>query len=207
VDLAVALIHTFCVSWCLHDRLDLGMQMLHAQQQQRQRFKALDHFKANKNAVLVATDVAARGLDIPEVRCVVQYQLPPTADTYIHRAGRTARAESDGINIAFVVPAEAVRYQQLHVVLGREPPPAFPVDWALLPSIQARVSLAERIDDLERTQHKASADLNWMAKQARDAGGAFSFVPSAFLLLLVITLTTLGTCWWHTKETRSPHKV
>jgi hypothetical protein len=70
------------------------------------------------------------------------------------------------------VPAEAVRYRQLHVVLGRDQPPVFPVDWSLVGRIQARVSLAERIDELERSQRRTSADLNWMAKRARDAGGA-----------------------------------
>ena len=122
------------------------MQALHAQQQQRQRFKALARFQADDSGVLVASDVAARGLDIPAVRCVIQYQLPPTADTYIHRAGRTARGAADGVNVAFVVPAEAARFRGLHAALGRAPPAEFPVDVSVLPDAQARVRLAERID-------------------------------------------------------------
>jgi superfamily II DNA or RNA helicase len=58
--------------------------------------KALDRFKASSEAVLVATDVAARGLDIRGVDCVIHYQLSATADTYIHRSGRTGRAEAAG---------------------------------------------------------------------------------------------------------------
>lgn len=148
----------------------VAVQVLHAQQQQRQRFKALERFKRDANSVLVATDVAARGLDIPAVRCVIQYQLPPTADTYIHRAGRTARAERDGLNVAFVVPAEAPRYRGLHVALGREPAPPFPIDRAVLPDVAARMRLAARIDELERAQRKGDADANWMAKHAKEAG-------------------------------------
>ena len=116
----------------------LRTQVLHAQQQQRQRFKALDRFKAAGQGVLLATDVAARGLDIPAVSCVIQYQLPPTADTYIHRAGRTARGAARGVNIAFVVPNEAARYRGLHAALGRDAPRDFPVDYTVLPDAQVR---------------------------------------------------------------------
>ena len=64
---------------------------LHAQMEQRQRLKNLDRFKAKDDFVLVATDVAARGLDIPNVQHVIHYQIPRTPDLYVHRAGRTAR--------------------------------------------------------------------------------------------------------------------
>jgi ATP-dependent RNA helicase DDX24/MAK5 len=114
------------------------VQVLHAQQQQRQRFKALDRFKGDAAGVLVATDVAARGLDVPAVACVIQYQLPLTADTYIHRAGRTARGAAAGANVAFVVPAEAARFRGLHAALGRDAPPDFPIDFTVLPDAQAR---------------------------------------------------------------------
>lgn len=60
--------------------------------QQRQRLANLDRFKATDNAVLVATDVASRGLDIPHVEFVVQFQPPSNPQTYVHRVGRTARA-------------------------------------------------------------------------------------------------------------------
>ncbi|EFJ42527.1 hypothetical protein VOLCADRAFT_31081, partial [Volvox carteri f. nagariensis] len=100
--------------------LGLPALALHAQQQQRQRLKALDRFRSQPQSVLVATDVAARGLDIPGVTTVVHYQLPASADTYIHRCGRTARGlEGDGISIALVSPAEAARFAGLGRVLGR----------------------------------------------------------------------------------------
>ncbi|GFR48029.1 hypothetical protein Agub_g9861, partial [Astrephomene gubernaculifera] len=151
--------------------LGLPVQPLHAQQQQRQRLKALDRFRSNDQAVLVATDVAARGLDIPGVTTVIHYQLPASADTYIHRCGRTARGVSgDGISIALVTPREAPRFAGLARVLGREPPPAFPVEAALMPQVRARVRLAMRLDDIERKERKNRAEDSWRRSNAKALG-------------------------------------
>lgn len=149
------------------------LQVLHAQQQQRQRLKALSRFQGGKCAVLVATDVAARGLHIPDVEMVVQYQLPPTADTYIHRAGRTARAGAEGVCVSVVVPQESERFSRLHVALGQAAPQQFPVDAKVLRDLRARTRLAQRIDELERVNSKASADLKWMQRQSAAIGEPF----------------------------------
>ena len=146
------------------------MQVLHAQQQQRQRLKALSRFHEGKCTVLVATDVAARGLHIPDVDMVVQYQLPPTADTYIHRAGRTARAAAAGVCVSVVVPQESERFSHLHVALGQKTPQQFPVDAKVLWDLRARARLAKRIDELERVTAKASADFKWMQRQSAAIG-------------------------------------
>jgi ATP-dependent RNA helicase DDX27 len=69
---------------------------------QAQRFRSLDEFRTGVAQVMVATDVAARGLDIPGVRTVVNAEMPRTAATYIHRVGRTARAGSGGRSITLV---------------------------------------------------------------------------------------------------------
>lgn len=79
---------------------------LHSGLQQRQRLKNFDKFKSLKSAVMIATDVAARGLDVPEVDHVIHYQVPRTADAYIHRSGRTARAQRSGLSVLFVSPEE-----------------------------------------------------------------------------------------------------
>lgn len=146
------------------------MQVLHAQQQQRQRLKSLARFRTDTTAVLVATDVAARGLDIPDVTTVVQYQLPPTADTYIHRAGRTARAGAEGVCLSLVVPGEAARFAALHTALDRPPPQPFPVDSAVIADVQARVRLAQRVDELERVDKKEAADSRWRQRSAEAIG-------------------------------------
>lgn len=79
---------------------------VHGNKSQGQRERAIAAFRAEETRVLVATDVAARGLDIPIVRHVYNYDLPNVPDNYVHRIGRTARAGMDGAAIAFCAPDE-----------------------------------------------------------------------------------------------------
>ncbi|KAJ9512846.1 hypothetical protein QJQ45_029176 [Haematococcus lacustris] len=152
--------------------LGLPAHAIHAQQQQRQRLKALDRFKSDDQAVLVASDVAARGLDIPGVRCVIHYQLPASADTYIHRSGRTGRgAGSSGLALALVAPDEAVKFRTLCRALGKDSlPPSFPIDKTLMPLVVQRVKLALKIDEVERAMRKELANSSWATRQAAEAG-------------------------------------
>jgi len=64
--------------------------------QQRQRLKNLDRLRRNEKCVVVATDVAARGLDVPKVEHVIHYHVPRSAEIFVHRSGRTARAAAKG---------------------------------------------------------------------------------------------------------------
>lgn len=79
---------------------------IHGNKSQGQRDRAIAGFKSGDITVLVATDVAARGLDIPDVKHVYNYELPNVPDNYVHRIGRTARAGKDGAAIAFCAPDE-----------------------------------------------------------------------------------------------------
>lgn len=99
--------------------LKLNVAVLHSGMQQRARLKALDRFRLSNSMVLLATDVAARGLDVPAVEHVVHYQLPRSADTYIHRSGRTARAGNKGISLQLVAPEEKATQRALMKNLGR----------------------------------------------------------------------------------------
>ena len=74
---------------------------IHGDKQQKERDWVLGEFKSGKTTILVATDVAARGLDIPSVDLVVQIEPPKDTETYIHRSGRTARAGRSGKCITF----------------------------------------------------------------------------------------------------------
>ncbi len=76
--------------------------VIHGNKSQNYRSRAIEHFKAGKTKILVATDVAARGIDIKGVTHVINYQMPQTMDSYIHRIGRTGRAEATGIAYTFV---------------------------------------------------------------------------------------------------------
>lgn len=68
---------------------------------------------------MVATDVAARGLDIPSIEHVIHYQIPRTSESYVHRSGRTARASKDGITILLIEPSEISNYIKLCRTLGK----------------------------------------------------------------------------------------
>lgn len=80
---------------------------MHSKKSQGSRTEALAQFKAGKIKVLVATDLMSRGIDIPFLPCVINYELPRSPKDYIHRIGRTGRAESPGIAISFVNASEA----------------------------------------------------------------------------------------------------
>jgi len=139
---------------------------LHAQMQQRARLKAMDRFKENENCVLVATDVAARGLDIPGVRTVIHYQLPHSAEIYIHRSGRTARAATDGCSIALIAPSDKSKYVSLCHSFSKDEFQEFPVNSSYMPEIEKRLSIARQIDQISRKNSKTKAEKNWFTRNA-----------------------------------------
>src|SRR5262249_5697464 len=87
-------------------RAGVAADRIHGNRSQPQRTQALAGFKAGRIRVLVATDIAARGIDISELSHVVNFDVPAVAEDYIHRVGRTARAEALGDAITLVAPAE-----------------------------------------------------------------------------------------------------
>ncbi|MEO0689157.1 MAG: DEAD/DEAH box helicase [Pseudomonadota bacterium] len=87
-------------------RAGIQANAIHGNKTQGQRLRALDEFKRGKTKILVATDVAARGIDIPGVSHVINYELPNVPEQYVHRIGRTARAGRDGVAIAFCAEDE-----------------------------------------------------------------------------------------------------
>lgn len=92
---------------------------LHASMEQKQRLKNLEKFRDSPDGLLLATDVAARGLDIPKVGHVVHYQVPRTAETYVHRSGRTARQTQSGASVLLVSVEETRLYHKLMKSLKR----------------------------------------------------------------------------------------
>jgi ATP-dependent RNA helicase RhlE len=81
----------------------------------------LNRFKAGTSNVLVATDIAARGLDISDVALVVNYELPNVAESYVHRIGRTARAGAEGLAISLVAPDERKMLRSIAKLTGMSP--------------------------------------------------------------------------------------
>jgi ATP-dependent RNA helicase DDX24/MAK5 len=171
--------------------LNLNVAVLHSGMQQRARLKALDRFRSSTSMVLLATDVAARGLDVPAVEHVVHYQLPRSADTYIHRSGRTARAGNKGISLHLCSPEEKAHQRSLMKSLGRGAyillaysgeklkltcfshfvevkVPDLPVEYSLLTKIKERVELARKIEVASHRADKASHNEAWLRKAAED---------------------------------------
>jgi superfamily II DNA/RNA helicase len=88
----------------------LKVATIHGNKSQPQRQRALNDFKSDKVQALIATDVAARGIDIPNVSHVINYDIPQTYDEYIHRIGRTGRANKTGQALTFVPAAARPRF-------------------------------------------------------------------------------------------------
>ncbi|KAK5135252.1 ribosomal RNA processing protein [Meristemomyces frigidus] len=93
---------------------------LHGQMNQSARLGALNKFRGGSRDILVATDVAARGLDIPSVDLVLNFDLPPDSKTYVHRVGRTARAGKSGVAISIVTQYDIEIFQRIEKALGKK---------------------------------------------------------------------------------------
>lgn len=101
---------------------DIKADAIHGNKSQGQRQRALEDFRKNKTAVLIATDIAARGIDIPGIEIVVNYDLPNVPESYIHRIGRTARAGASGRAISFCAPDEHKQLRDIENLLKKPIP-------------------------------------------------------------------------------------
>ena len=91
---------------------------LHAMIKQKERLASLSRFKSNQVKILIATDVAARGLDIPIVALVINHNIPNIPKEYIHRVGRTARAGRGGMAISLVTPNDIKLLHAIEEIVG-----------------------------------------------------------------------------------------
>eukprot|EP00053_Salpingoeca_punica_P014370 m.130625 g.130625 ORF g.130625 m.130625 type:complete len:449 (-) comp16438_c0_seq8:1359-2705(-) len=129
---------------------DLGFDAvcLHGQMSQPKRLGALANFQAKKSTILVATDVASRGLDIPHVDCVVNFDIPMHSKDYIHRVGRTARAGRSGVSITFVTQYTVELFQRIETLIGKKMD-LHPCEEAEVLQLLPRVSEAQRNATME----------------------------------------------------------
>ncbi|KAH8780168.1 ATP-dependent rRNA helicase RRP3 [Diaporthe sp. PMI_573] len=123
--------------------LGLGAIPLHGQLSQSNRLGALNKFKTGNRNMLVATDVAARGLDIPNVDIVVNYDLPGDSKTYVHRVGRTARAGKSGRALNLVTQYDVEVFQRIEWALG-DKQVEYPTEREDVMVFKARVEEAQR---------------------------------------------------------------
>jgi ATP-dependent RNA helicase RhlE len=100
-------------------RVNIAAEAIHGDKDQTDRTKVLTRFRTGENKVLVATDVSARGIDIPNVEYVVNYDLPEVADNYVHRVGRTGRGTNHGIAISFCSAEEQTLLDEIESYLDK----------------------------------------------------------------------------------------
>lgn len=150
---------------------------MHANMEQQHRLLNLEKFKNSKNAVLVTTDILARGVDIPQVDHVVQYSIPNTAELFIHRSGRTARAFATGLCLHIVEPEDRRHYTSIMRTLTREEVPDFPVDMSYFAACKRRVEVATQMDKISHDIQKKTSEFAWLAQKAEDLDAE---IPSDF---------------------------
>jgi ATP-dependent RNA helicase RhlE len=106
------------------NRAGVAAEAIHGNKSQNARQKALSNFKSQHTRVLVATDIAARGIDIDELSHVINYELPNVPETYVHRIGRTGRAGASGISISFCDGEEKAYLKDIQKLIGKPVPVA-----------------------------------------------------------------------------------
>jgi ATP-dependent RNA helicase RhlE len=154
-------------------------ERIHGNRSQAQRTAALAGFKSGKFPVLVATDIAARGIDVEALGHVVNFDVPLVPEDYIHRVGRTARAEATGHAFTFVAPQEEGELRAIERVIGKRLPqvtvPDF--DYRARPEARLEIPLAERIKEIRarKAQDRARADAN--RRRRGSAGPPTSWSP------------------------------
>ena len=147
---------------------------IHGNLPQPKRMAALEKFKTGVRNILIATDVASRGLDIPNVDIVLNYDVPSTSKDYIHRVGRTARAGRSGKAITFVTQYDVEVYQRIEEMIQKKLD-AFPAQEERVLSLLEKVTEARRVAALELKEFEQShRDSKRPAESSDDAHGSAS---------------------------------
>ncbi|CAB4256123.1 similar to Saccharomyces cerevisiae YHR169W DBP8 ATPase, putative RNA helicase of the DEAD-box family [Maudiozyma barnettii] len=155
-------------------RLGLRVASLHSQMPQQERTNSLQRFRANAARILIATDVASRGLDIPIVELVINYDIPSDPDTYIHRSGRTARAGRTGDAISFVTERDISRIEAIEDRINKKMTECDKVhDTAVIRKALTKVTKAKResLMEMEKAnfgeRRKQRKNTNFSKKSSR----------------------------------------
>ncbi|KAF2641085.1 DEAD-domain-containing protein, partial [Massarina eburnea CBS 473.64] len=162
--------------------LDLPAFPLHSGMIQKARLRSVERFTQRPGSILVATDVAARGLDIPGVELIVHYHLPRAADTYVHRSGRTARAEASGSSILICAPEEVNGVRRLVAKVharatnaSKSKKTAFyirtlDIDRRIVSKLKPRATLSKKLSDATTAKEKKHTEDDWMRAAADELG-------------------------------------
>jgi superfamily II DNA/RNA helicase len=164
---------------------NLKVERIHGNRSQSQRTEALAGFKSGKYRVLVATDIAARGIDVTALGHVVNFDVPAVPDDYIHRVGRTARAETTGSAFTLVSPEEEGNLRGIEKAIGKRLPrvtvPDF--DYTARGEPRLEIPIGQRIAEIrarkaeERTRARANAERRAAALRGQSGPGAGGHRP------------------------------
>ncbi|MDD3723536.1 MAG: DEAD/DEAH box helicase [Lutibacter sp.] len=139
-------------------KADISAAAIHGNKSQGARQRALGDFKSGETSVLVATDIAARGIDIDELSLVVNYDLPNIPETYVHRIGRTGRASASGIAISFCDAEERAFLRDIQKLIDQK-----------IPVVTEHPFIADGIDDVLVNEEKSRK--NSRPKKSGNSGG------------------------------------
>ncbi|ELP89056.1 ATP-dependent RNA helicase mak5, putative [Entamoeba invadens IP1] len=134
--------------------VNIKVSSLYSGMEMAQRLRNIERFTKNENTVLVTTDIAARGLDIDDIKTVIHYDLPRTSELYVHRSGRTARAGRKGTCIVFVVKEEKGKYLKMLENLKKSDFPQIKIDAQGFVMTKKIMVLANKIIDKNNTKKK-----------------------------------------------------
>lgn len=142
---------------------------LHSEMDQKSRLSSLERFRSKSSSIMVATDIAARGLDIKNLENVVHYQVPKTCESYIHRSGRTARVDMKGTCLTLCEPKEIPFYRRLcNNINNGQDIKLYDVDVDLKALLKERVHLAQQCDKLDHSLRDKRSNQNWFTKAAKE---------------------------------------
>lgn len=155
--------------------LNLNCHVLHADLDQKQRISTLEAYSTKINSVLIATDVAARGLDIKNINHVLHYDIARTPQLYVHRSGRSARANTVGCSVSIITPEDVAAHNAICTALiastaTNKKVPCFPkltVDLQVIARIRDRVQIAKKIFTLSHKLSQANRESNWLQLQSQ----------------------------------------
>uniref|UniRef100_A0A0D6R2K4 RNA helicase n=1 Tax=Araucaria cunninghamii TaxID=56994 RepID=A0A0D6R2K4_ARACU len=140
---------------------NLGLEAIpiSGQMSQPKRLGALNKFKSGERNILICTDVASRGLDIPSVDLVINYDIPTNSKDYIHRVGRTARAGRSGLAVSLVTQYDVELYQRIEQLIGKKLP-EFPTEQEEVLLLHERVNEAQRMATMKIREKEANKKHN-----------------------------------------------
>ena len=154
-------------------------EAIHGNKSQNARQRALSNFKDGSTRVLIATDIAARGIDVDNLSHVINYELPNVPETYVHRIGRTGRAGKSGVAFSFCDAEETPLLKDIHKLIGKQIPVAGgnPFETSQVKQAVADKNKAIKEESKRRNMFGSKRDGSFFRNKKRAEGSSSSAAP------------------------------